>query len=967
MRVLHSRENASGCGGFLSAPFESVVTKDRACGDRPENGPQARDSGRNFVGVPNANLQRKPTRWKPATGAMKHVPPKSKCLRVRLLLSRAGRGFLTAVGPILLCLPVWSVVCVDESCSDIRFSSPTTRTSEVVEYRLVLNPRNRNDLAKAREVGLSDAGVYRHTHRVLSEVFRPIAASGLSFSLRAGVAEGLADPASRSVDERAAPEADGTIDLFSGVLQLPIEDNTGKGRVYGMTASGAPEGASVTNVQFHTRILDEGDGQFFCGDYEIWLFSGAPGREFLVYNRQGAWTDRGFDDDLEDDADLEYNWRSTDFFDGEDPNQYWGIVCWDWRNGNDGELHSIDFRIHFVPPPPEPVIRISPTTLNFRTTAYPARSADGPRLTPVANAAFDLADTTADLGDIVPDEIVVRFRTAAASALHAARMVEAPPDSVAWLDNTAKANLPPLPREIVGLRPCVSGEAKALRILKGDRRLAAEAALAVQRQPLPTDSVGKVAAKLAVASEPFGPLDIFYARLTPGTDPRAICLQLMERDDVAYAHPAPLCRPDVIPNDPFYPRMWHLDRIHMPAAWDVSGNTLGTVRVCVVDTGVRITHSDLAGRIAAPKDICLDNGDAYADADPENDDPSGHGTACAGIIAALRDNGKLVAGIAPVTIIPVNGALWVDTGWQIANYWDGVMWGVDNGASVINLSLGTERTAPLQAEIDAANYAAAHGVLCCTSAGNDDASVDNHYPAAISSYICVGAVDHNDIRVRKRTWWWGSNYGDAVDVCAPGMGRVGESLVSISTLDRKSDNDYTTQFSGTSSAAPQVSGLAALLKHINGSLTAGDIRAMIEATAIDQIGDPLEDTPGWDPYHGHGLIDAAAAAAIAVDGNTQSFVIHNDGFVNLEVTRIATRTGASWIRWVRDPGPDAPLVVPPGEWRKVFVTIIPARMAAGVWTEQIQVYSNDPDQSPYPDAVYVNVSVKTAAGRWPLY
>jgi len=517
---------------------------------------------------------------------------------------------------------------------------------------------------------------------------------------------------------------------------------------------------------------------------------------------------------------------------------------------------------------------------NPQPVAHPLSPANA-ALPLATNPVFDLSDRTVSLGLVVPDEIIIRFWTTEAAALHAHRMVVAPSQPGDWVNNAITAGLPPLPSEIVGLRPYVSGEAKVMRTLRAQPQFVAIAAAVDAGQPLQADKVAAVANAIAAAAEPFDSINMFYAKLAEGTDLRDMCLTLVKRSDVEFANPSPIYEPVGVPDDQLYSRQWNLTRINMPAAWDTSGNTYdpGGVRVCVVDTGVRVTHSELSGRTAAHKDVYLDNGDAYGDSDPDNDDPDGHGTACAGIIASKRDNSSLVAGIAPVTIIPVNGAgsVWnPDTQeweWLIYNYADGVRWCVDHDASVINLSLGGYRTTPYPEEISAANYADSHNVLVMAAAGNANnegtseygvpQTADNHYPSAISTYMSVAAVDDDDIRVRKDKWWWGSNYGNTVDICAPGQGNVGTHSDSILTLGNADNSDDINTFNGTSAATPHVAGLAALLKYVNNTLTATEIRSIIETTAIDQVGDPAEDTPGWDQYHGHGLIDAAVAVSTA--------------------------------------------------------------------------------------------------------
>ena len=139
----------------------------------------------------------------------------------------------------------------------------------------------------------------------------------------------------------------GRIDLSSGTVNMPIEDATGYGQYYRLRSQTAPAGAQVTNLEYRTRIDDEGDGYFYCGDYEIWLFSGDVAWETRVYDNRGGSTDGGYDDDPENDADIYLNWRSTHHFDGQDPNQWWGIMCYDNQSDDDGRMNYIDFRVHW--------------------------------------------------------------------------------------------------------------------------------------------------------------------------------------------------------------------------------------------------------------------------------------------------------------------------------------------------------------------------------------------------------------------------------------------------------------------------------------------------------------------------------------------------------------------------------------------------------------------------------------------
>ncbi len=120
------------------------------------------------------------------------------------------------------------------------------------------------------------------------------------------------------------------------------------------TTSSLPPDAQVTNLKYRLRIDDTGDpNTFYCGDYEIYLSSeahGAPNKHLLVYDNLGGRTDGGYDDDTEDDSDIYLNWRSTSYFNGEDPAQEWGVWVEDTWLGDYGILNYIEFHIYWETP-----------------------------------------------------------------------------------------------------------------------------------------------------------------------------------------------------------------------------------------------------------------------------------------------------------------------------------------------------------------------------------------------------------------------------------------------------------------------------------------------------------------------------------------------------------------------------------------------------------------------------------------
>ncbi|RLC61070.1 MAG: hypothetical protein DRI80_09625 [Chloroflexota bacterium] len=326
-----------------------------------------------------------------------------------------------------------------------------------------------------------------------------------------------------------------------------------------------------------------------------------------------------------------------------------------------------------------------------------------------------------------------------------------------------------------------------------------------------------------------------------------------------------------IPNDPDWPRQWGPTQIGAPSAWTVTTGTASIV-IAIVDSGIRLNHEDLAANLwnnpgETPGNGIDDdgngqvddtwgwhfyhqwawNGEEYTYMPAENNqvaDDNGHGSHVAGIAGAGIDNETGIAGIAgnarlmTVKVLDEYGSGWYS---DIAQ---GIIYAVDNGARVINLSLGgRESSQTLQ---EAMNYAHTHGVLTVAAAGNRD-TTDGYdavlYPAACEHVLAVAATDRDDLRPSF------SNHGPQVDVAAPGV-------EIYSTWYR---GNYFTR-SGTSMAAPHVSGLAALIWSARPHLSASRVGGIITTTTFDVNSGTLQ-LPGWDEYIGWGRIDAARALA----------------------------------------------------------------------------------------------------------
>jgi len=279
----------------------------------------------------------------------------------------------------------------------------------------------------------------------------------------------------------------------------------------------------------------------------------------------------------------------------------------------------------------------------------------------------------------------------------------------------------------------------------------------------------------------------------------------------------------------------------------VHGYNKGTgVMVAIIDTGIDYNHPDL--------DANYKGGIDYVNKDSDPMDDNGHGTHCAGIVAA-EDNGGGVVGVAPKAGLYAVKVLNRKGSGAVSDVVAGIQWSIDNGMQVISMSLGSSSdSTSLRNACDMAYNSGIVLVAAAGNSGNTAGSGDNVlYPARYSSVIAVGATDKSD----KRASW--SSTGSALELAAPG----------VSIYSTYLGGAYAT-LSGTSMACPHVAGTAALVLassidstydvNNNGSWDASEVREKLKYTA-DDLG-----VAGWDSWYGYGLVDAdEAAPAPSVD------------------------------------------------------------------------------------------------------
>ncbi|MAA66029.1 MAG: hypothetical protein CL581_14795 [Alteromonadaceae bacterium] len=346
-------------------------------------------------------------------------------------------------------------------------------------------------------------------------------------------------------------------------------------------------------------------------------------------------------------------------------------------------------------------------------------------------------------------------------------------------------------------------------------------------------------------------------------------------------------------NNPLYSRQWHYPLINLPTAWQALNNPGLGVRVAVLDTGMFSTTPDAGGNwhpdledssnsnleILSRSDFVtgdLDNDSSPGeDSNPANPGGDGmtptsfHGTHVAGTIAAL-DNFSGGIGVAPMATVQPVRVLGRDGAGSTADIVRAIDYlaGLPVGGQrpeIINLSLGSAGLS--RALEQSINRAVDAGILVVAAAGNEG-TTQKFYPAAFDSVIGVGAVDGG----RKRASY--SNFGDWIDLVAPGgdasrdANSDGQADVVISAWGQQTSNQFLPGYvglQGTSMAAPHVSGVIALMKERNPSLSHATFRELLRRGDLtDEVGNMTE--------YGYGLINALKAVDAASSGGLGAFL-----------------------------------------------------------------------------------------------
>jgi len=389
-------------------------------------------------------------------------------------------------------------------------------------------------------------------------------------------------------------------------------------------------------------------------------------------------------------------------------------------------------------------------------------------------------------------------------------------------------------------------------------------------------------------------------------DPFTLAEELSRLPEVQYAEPwfiYPLARGAFIPNDSLYSQQWSLQKINAAAAWNFTKGD-STIVIAIVDSGVEWTHPDLAANIwINPGETGLDtqgrnkrtnsfddDGNGYIDdwhgwdfvganyeafipgitTGDNNPTPTGfnndHGTHVAGIAAAVTDNRIGVASLASnCRILPVkcsadNDARGNGSAYVLAGY-TGIAYAATMGAAVINCSWGGDGGS--QVEQDVIDFASQHGALVVAAAGNNFS--ENFFsPASYRNVLSVAATDRNDVR------GWFSNYGDNVDISAPGVAIW--STLYPGTYNSDTD-PFRLPWDGTSMASPLAASLAAIVHAKFPAYTNLQVAEQIRVTCDDISAA----NPSYAGRLGRGRINALSALTVTnlPSVRLQSFTVND--------------------------------------------------------------------------------------------
>jgi len=383
--------------------------------------------------------------------------------------------------------------------------------------------------------------------------------------------------------------------------------------------------------------------------------------------------------------------------------------------------------------------------------------------------------------------------------------------------------------------------------------------------------------------------------------------------------------------------VWGVDKIRADSVWINLGYTGKGIIIGHGDTGVNYNHTDLADHMWNGGATYPNHGWDFINDDNDPMDDNGHGTHTAGTIAGDGTSGTQT-GVAPdVQIMAIKIADASGSG-SLSNMASCVQFSIYHGADIISMSMGVENPSDYTKNWcrQMCAYAFAADLPMAVSAGNG-AGGGSHYQVpheTNSSDVIANFSSYGP------TEWWDYSYPPGLikpDVSAPG--------VNVVSLMYNSSNGYTSGWNGTSMACPHLAGTIALMLEKNPLLTSVEIDSIIENFGVVDLG-----VAGKDNYYGAGRIDAYnAVLAVSESGGrkgTFRIALENSEICNaLQVSDITWN--ASWIKRVKP----TELAINIDEFEVVSVYVDSTGLPSGTYWDTLWIYSNDPDENPYPEPV----------------
>ena len=391
--------------------------------------------------------------------------------------------------------------------------------------------------------------------------------------------------------------------------------------------------------------------------------------------------------------------------------------------------------------------------------------------------------------------------------------------------------------------------------------------------------------------------------------------QLQNHSKIEYIEPHFMRFLQPLTNDPFYNSQWSINNqaylggtidvdMDVDEAWQSS--TGQGINVAIIDEGVDLSHPDLVGNLISGFDATGNNSNGA----PNENNNDAHGTSCAGIVAGAANNGVGIAGIAynskiiPIRIAYSNGyplgspyRAWITNDNWIAS---GINWAVQNGADILSNSWGGG--SPSSTITNAINNAVNNGrggkgCVVLFASGNNNSSVS--FPATLDNVIAVGAGSMCDERKSPSSCdgenWWGSNYGNEIDVIAPGVKIYTTDISGSAGYD---SGDYKADFNGTSSACPNAAGVAALVLSLNPNLSQLEVREILQKSTDKPSGYSYSNKiyGTWNNQVGYGRLNANRAVLSAISISISGSTTVCSGNSTFTIQNRPPNTTISWTR-----------------------------------------------------------------------